>query len=481
MASAISRPLEDILLGAAFAMRGIFVEPYKGARLRGKVGFVSGVAVGALGIVTKPLVGIFDAFAHASETVHDAARLLNVEEKKLIVRVRRLRLPYIFGLCNILLPYDPIDCRSMSLLHRLDMSKGKGEYEIRLREPTNEVLVVSEVLDLPKTPGLDTYVVITNRRIVLFEVKTENVQPQVLLQIDFQSEVEIISSLEDRGLIVLRIASYKPMSLIERNDSLSSIPEDVSEIEASDIDGTETDQPVLHIKPNEAISYHKGGHKHIQKPYKLIGDSSHLGQLTRIHNAICCLSKNYSSVIIDDGTKSDEAGYVHFKSMMFDTRSEATEMERVFAVDLDQIMWLDQKRDRNNWTLADEEKLSRNLGGPEWLVRARARNMFTPMPVTSSAYISSSSTLEELTVQNETKTLNSGLISVTQTNADFSSVTAAGNTKTSADDTSEEITQSPNSSNTANQFAIVPYENQLVPNEGPQTEKSVVLFLKRKK
>ena len=483
MASAISRPLQDILLGVAFATTGIFVEPYNGARLRGKVGFLSGVAVGALGIVTKPLVGIFDAFAHASETVHDVARLLNVEEKKLTVRVRRLRLPYIFGLCNILLPYDPVDCRSTSLLHLFDISRGKGEYEQMLREPTNEVLVVSEVLHM--APGLDIYVIVTTLRIVVVRVKTDNAQPQVIWRIDFQSEIEIISSLENRGHngIVLRIASHKPTSLIERNDSLFSIQEELSEIDVSDIDGIETDQAVFQIKPNEASSHRKGENKSFQKSYKLVGDFLQRAQLTRIHNSICCLSQNYSSVIHDVGINSDDTGYVYFKNMC-DGCYEANQNEGIITVDLDQVIWLDQERDRYKWTLADEEELSRRQGGPEWLIKARARNMFTPMLIAPTS-IPPNLNLEDPAVINVTKKLKRGRISVTQANAELLSLSIAANTKTSVlDDTSPSIVTSPISSAAADHLAIVPYhENQIVPIEETQIEvpgTTVVAYLKRK-
>jgi len=58
---------------------GIVVEPVKGAKHSGGVGFLKGVAVGLTGVVTKPVVGVVDLVAKTSEgiantphTIHNA-------------------------------------------------------------------------------------------------------------------------------------------------------------------------------------------------------------------------------------------------------------------------------------------------------------------------------------------------------------------------------------------------------------------------
>ena len=68
--NAIYRPIVDLVVGIAFGCSGLLVEPYKGATMSGKIGFIEGVCRGILGIPLKPIVGIFDAFAHLSESIH---------------------------------------------------------------------------------------------------------------------------------------------------------------------------------------------------------------------------------------------------------------------------------------------------------------------------------------------------------------------------------------------------------------------------
>ena len=62
--SAVTRPLQDVIAGLLFATSGLLVEPYRGAQLKGITGFTRGIGIGTAGLITKPLVGVFDAFAH---------------------------------------------------------------------------------------------------------------------------------------------------------------------------------------------------------------------------------------------------------------------------------------------------------------------------------------------------------------------------------------------------------------------------------
>ena len=161
IASLIAKPAQDLLAGAMFAATGIVVEPYKGAKMKGKAGFGKGVCIGVVGLVGKPAVGVFYAFAHFTETIQYVARSANILEKK-FQPVKKLRLPYVFGTSDILLSFDPIDARSSSLLlsYPLENSKGTGDGGAkRINENWNEVLILSEILHLE--PGVDLYIVVT--------------------------------------------------------------------------------------------------------------------------------------------------------------------------------------------------------------------------------------------------------------------------------------------------------------------------------
>ena len=66
----MTKPVGDVVLGVVLGVSGLFSSPYKGFRDGGKIGLVKGVAIGGIGLITKPIVGILDAFAHFTASVH---------------------------------------------------------------------------------------------------------------------------------------------------------------------------------------------------------------------------------------------------------------------------------------------------------------------------------------------------------------------------------------------------------------------------
>ena len=189
VADGIIRPAEDVVVGFLFAASGVMVEPYRGFKKGRVVGFAKGVGIGTVGVVTKPLVGIFDGFAHFTEAIHDLAKDINVLEKK-FQPVQKRRLPYVFGTKDLLIPFDLVSARSMQLLKKFPSRADSGP----------EVLVHAEVLHME--PGIDLYIVVSTKRVVLFKTRFEGsgqIVPSLLWQIVRESGVEIKSSIESRG------------------------------------------------------------------------------------------------------------------------------------------------------------------------------------------------------------------------------------------------------------------------------------------
>lgn len=135
------RPVTDVFFGISLGVTGVVMSPYRGARKDGTRGFFVGTGVGLAGLFTKPIVGVFDALTHGSQSVHDIAKSVNFLERR-FHPVQKLRLPYVFGLMNILPPFNAISSRSIYLL---DMFPPKKKLKRRLNKG-RELHIHSEVL-----------------------------------------------------------------------------------------------------------------------------------------------------------------------------------------------------------------------------------------------------------------------------------------------------------------------------------------------
>merc|ERR1712194_698577 len=99
-------------------------------------------------------------------SVHDIAKSANFMERR-FHPVQKLRLPYVFGLKNILPPFNAISSRSIYLLNLFPpKTKLKRQRLNKGRELHNrELHVHSEVLLME--PGVETFAIVTSIRVVL--------------------------------------------------------------------------------------------------------------------------------------------------------------------------------------------------------------------------------------------------------------------------------------------------------------------------
>jgi hypothetical protein len=401
--SAVSRPIQDIIMGVVFAATGVIVEPFNGARTNGTRGLAKGIGIGAVGTVTKPLVGMFDAFAHISESINDVARSANFFDKK-FKPVTRRRYPYTFGCNSILLPYNPVDARTTNLLHLYGSFSGE-----RGNDHWNEILVMSELLLL--YPGEATYIAVTTRRIVLFELKINDATPvKILWQIDIDDDVKITSTVENyrhNGFVlrIRRVPILDSPSALSTKESKEIIESNHSALAMN------PDNPKPHTNKKGRKKLAKWEERNFKKIYEQAGallpnvaftsrpeemnpiyaevlaEYEDNKELTRVHNAICCLTNQFDMIMDVTANSNDLDGCTSFRNSYFVEEDFSTKVsdppkDKLFE-HLEHIPWVhfevlqDSTDDiatmRRRWLYSDELEVSKGKGGPSWVIESRTR------------------------------------------------------------------------------------------------------------
>ena len=423
----ILRPAADLVLGFTLGVSGVVMSPYRGAKKDGVKGFVVGTGRGVAGLVTKPIVGVFDMMTHASQSIHDIAKTANFLERR-HHPVLKLRLPHVFGPMKILTPFDVISSRSVYLLG-LFPPKSKLKHR---RDDGREIYVHSEVLNME--PGVETYAVVTNIRVVLIKLRrgTANVlAPTFGWEAELAGGATISSQISDHGhngvaLMITTSSNGVPhqsgklskkvseMTMKTRRASTAS-----SNLFLQDVEGFADDDEAgklgddfqsIHLSTNtpmakplsESLSagVTKKGNKTLEW-FTVLAEYQQRNQLTRLHNVISCIVGNYDDVISDrtqthanphiNGTTS--FGIYKFEKGLPDGRAAKISNTKVVA-SLENLYWLEstlaQRIDKisspdrkqralnkvhNSWDFSNDMKASENLGGPEWLIMARAKAM----------------------------------------------------------------------------------------------------------
>ena len=316
----VTRPIHDVVFGLVSASTGVLTEPYKGAKQDGVTGFAKGTAVGVIGIVVKPIVGFSDAFAHVMESVHDLAKDINVLEGKFRPN-EKYRFPYVFGIERMLIPFNQVDSISASLLkaHPIDKKSGLK---------ADEVIVASEALQI--SSGLDQYIIVTTRRIVLFKVKVVDGQGFVTVNLVWQAlhgeGARITSSLGDRGhhSSILCISRFYSEDLpnnvrftfdeFDRNDSNAFSLRNRGRIMYP---RAETPRQTLGAPFRRAWPFGPSEDVEVNR-FVVEGEFKQRQNLLRIHNAICCLTGDLDSTIDEGYTNGRGEGVTLFGPLLFE-------------------------------------------------------------------------------------------------------------------------------------------------------------------
>ena len=421
VASALSRPVFDIVIGVLFAASGLVVEPYAGARTNGVRGFAKGLGIGSVGVVTKPLVGLFDCFAHISESINDVARGVNFLDRK-IKPVKKRRYPSVFGCNNILLPYNSVHARTVNLLRYFPIDDDSGKL---FSDTENEILVVSELLLL--RPGQAKYLAVTTRRIVLFDIQIDgSAPPKRVWQIHFENNVTISSSVENfrHSGFVLRIHRQENDSVpvqdistdhgdtenlnrqlgMKFNDNYSSLPTNVNETRnLTKWEGKKFKkiyEQAGALLPNNTFASRQNNRKTVSAEVR--GEFIHSKELTRVHNAICCLTRQFDQIIHSSGGSNENDGCTSFGNMYFvATKFSDKVVDDDMSKDdllrqLEHIPWVhfdhlqeptnDVTMMRKKWRYMNELEVSNKGGDPNWVIESRARCKYSLVLIFFSVY-----------------------------------------------------------------------------------------------
>lgn len=323
----VTRPIHDVVFGLVSASTGVLTEPYRGAKKDGVTGFLKGTAVGVIGVVVKPIVGLSDAFAHVMESVHDLAKDINVLEGKFRPN-ERYRLPYVFGVERILVPFNQVDSISAALLRSHPIEK-------RSDVKGNEVLVTSEALHI--SSGLDQFIIVTTRRVVLFKVKVIDGQGFVTVNLVWQAllgeRARVTSSLGDMGhhRSILCISRYSS----EDSSSKLHLETDESEqIDTNAISLPNRSSKMMHPRPEtprqslvvpfRLRAWPFGATEGVTvNRFVIEGEFKQRQNLLRVHNAICCLSGDLDSTIDEGYTDNRGEGVTVFGPLLFEYQSNS--------------------------------------------------------------------------------------------------------------------------------------------------------------
>jgi Vacuolar-sorting-associated 13 protein C-terminal len=342
----LSRPVADIILGITGGVSGLVVLPVKGYQQHGSVGVIQGIAVGGIGLIAKPLVGILDAFTHFTSSIHDIAKSVNVLDKRHQPAIR-LRMPYIFGVQSILAPYDPVLARAKNLLKNFPMSKPLST--------AAERMVHTEVL--PST-GVETYVIVTTMRIILLKVKKEGtgiLSASRCWQIIFSTQSSISSQVVDHGhtgvAMTLLLQKQDPErsspavgieSLEEAAAAAAAVLSDASmfapESQAGEV--SSPSQQYLQDAATDSSNYGHGMQRDeeggLHEWYTIVAEYQYRRQLSRLHNSISCVQGNIDAIIHDpsftNSPRSSE-GYTSFGMFHFEAKNTSGDNEKDVEID----------------------------------------------------------------------------------------------------------------------------------------------------
>lgn len=119
------------------------------------------------------------------------------------------------------------------------------------------------------------------------------------------------------------------------------------------------------------------------------GQFAHNKELSRVHNAICCVTRRFDLIVRGTGNSDDHEGRTSFGKLHF-VQVDVSEKvlsdnlsQDIYFQHLENLPWvhfeiLQGSKDeltmtRRKWVYADEYKVSENKGGPSWVIESRAR------------------------------------------------------------------------------------------------------------
>ncbi|KAJ3192438.1 hypothetical protein HK101_006567 [Irineochytrium annulatum] len=140
----------------ASGITGVLSKPIEGAGKDGVGGFFKGLGKGLVGVVSKPLIGVFDLATNVSEGIRNTTTVFDKELEK-------IRLPRFISRDGILTPYDPREAQGLYWLMSLDNGKYFHEQYFAHLELKIE----------------DFVVIVTDRRILMAKLRSSRVDWEI--------------------------------------------------------------------------------------------------------------------------------------------------------------------------------------------------------------------------------------------------------------------------------------------------------------
>ncbi|ORX96417.1 hypothetical protein K493DRAFT_329607 [Basidiobolus meristosporus CBS 931.73] len=110
----VTRGASSLATSFASGISGLVTQPIAGAEKGGLGGFFRGIGKGLVGVVTKPVVGVFDMANNVTEGIRNTTILFDQNQSE------RIRLPRYVGRDGILRRYDPIEAQGQYWLKEVD-------------------------------------------------------------------------------------------------------------------------------------------------------------------------------------------------------------------------------------------------------------------------------------------------------------------------------------------------------------------------
>lgn len=360
-------------------------------------------------------VGVLDAVTHFAASIHDIAKSVNVLDRRLRPALK-LRLPYTFGMMSILAPFDPAAARAAQILKRFPFNGSR-------RTSANvapETMIHVEIL--PST-GTETFAIATTTRVILVRVKKESsgsLTTSLCWEVAFTDDATITSRVDDHG------HNGVALTLLKRghDNSGKNEPKEVGTFEmrtnvsrrilaSASLQSiglpTEAEERISAATTAEEYDYGtgRGAEGDLLEWFTTLAEYQYRRQLTRMHNAISCISGNFDSIVRDAslGRPSSTEGYTSF-GMYFFERNSASDEDGEFTGlvnRLENLPWVrtstfDEAHDkttseqklylsrlREESDFASDLEASRREGGPEWLIVGRARVTFVDNEVSTAS------------------------------------------------------------------------------------------------
>lgn len=271
------------------------------------------------------------------------------------------------------MPFNQVDSISSALLkaHPLDKKSHVKE--------DDEVIVTSEALQI--SSGLNQYIIVTTKRVVLFKVKIADGHGFVAVNLVWQALLgegaRITSSLGDKGHNSSFLCISRFHSDVTHDEDLHSTFVESGHVDSSGI-SLQNRTNFVYPRPETPRQYAGVPFRRLGRPFGsdsvkenrfvINGEFKQRPNLLRVHNAICCLVGDYNSTIDEGYTNSRGDGVTVFGPLSFEDESTAPEKANLSSLykSLEHAAWE---------CYTKEQEIS-----PSWLDEAHILRTFNSPP-----------------------------------------------------------------------------------------------------